>query len=37
VEQLAENVAACDVSLSAEQHDRITDARYAEDGRRYGH
>ncbi|MFC5367707.1 aldo/keto reductase [Salinirubrum litoreum] len=37
VEQLDENLAACDVSLSDEQHDRITDARYAESGRRYGH
>jgi aryl-alcohol dehydrogenase-like predicted oxidoreductase len=36
-EQLAENAAAADVSLSAEQHDRITDARYREDGTRWGH
>jgi len=37
VEQLEENVAAVDVSLSDEQHDRITDARYREDGTRWGH
>jgi aryl-alcohol dehydrogenase-like predicted oxidoreductase len=37
VEQLEENVAAADVSISRAQHDRITDARFDEDGRRWGH
>ena len=37
VDQLEENVAAADVSISREQHDRITDARFDEDGRRWGH
>ncbi|WP_254537354.1 aldo/keto reductase [Halomarina litorea] len=37
VEQLDENLGAVDVSLSADQRERITDARYAEDGRRWGH
>ena len=37
VEQLAENVGAVDLSLSDAQFDRIVDARYAEDGRRWGH
>jgi len=37
VGQLDENVAAADVSISREQHDRITDARFDEEGRRWGH
>ncbi len=37
VEQLDENLGAADVSMSRDQHDRITDARYDEDGRRWGH
>ena len=37
VGQLDENVAAADVSISPEQHDRITDARFDEEGRRWGH
>jgi len=37
VDQLEENVAAADISISREQHDRITDARFDEDGRRWGH
>lgn len=36
-EQLQENVGAVDMGLSDEQHDRITDARYAEGDRRWGH
>ncbi|MFB6107166.1 MAG: aldo/keto reductase [Halobacteriaceae archaeon] len=35
--QLEENAGAVDVSLSSAQHDRITDARYAEGDRRWGH
>jgi len=37
VEQIEENVGAVDVTLSADQHDRISGARYDEDGRRWGH
>ncbi|RAW44951.1 aldo/keto reductase [Halorubrum sp. 48-1-W] len=37
VDQLEENLGAVDVSITADQHDRITDARYDEDGRRWGH
>ena len=36
-EQLEENVGAVDLSLSDEQFNRIVDARYAEDGSRWGH
>jgi aryl-alcohol dehydrogenase-like predicted oxidoreductase len=36
-DQLAENVGATEVSLSAEQWDRIMDARYREDGSLWGH
>jgi aryl-alcohol dehydrogenase-like predicted oxidoreductase len=36
-DQLEENVGAADLSLSADQHERITDARYREDGTRWGH
>ena len=36
-EQLAENVGAVDISLSDEQFNRVVDARYAEDGNRWGH
>jgi Predicted oxidoreductases (related to aryl-alcohol dehydrogenases) len=37
VDQLEENVAAAEVSITDDQHDRITDARYNEDGVRWGH
>jgi len=37
VEQLEENVGALDISLSDDRFDRIVDARYAEDGERWGH
>lgn len=37
VNQLKENIGAVDVSLSDDQFDRIADARYAEDGQRWGH
>lgn len=37
VDQLEENLGAAEVSITADQHDRITDARYDEDGRRWGH
>jgi aryl-alcohol dehydrogenase-like predicted oxidoreductase len=37
VDQLDENLGAADVALSDEQCRRITEARYREDGRRYGH
>ena len=37
VEQLDENVGATDVDLSQSQWERIFDARYDEDGRRWGH
>jgi aryl-alcohol dehydrogenase-like predicted oxidoreductase len=36
-DQLEENLGAAEVSLTADQHDRITDARFNEDGRRWGH
>jgi len=36
-EQLEENLGAAEVSISSDQHDRITDARFDEDGRRWGH
>lgn len=36
-DQLAENAGATDVSLSSDQHDRISEARYDEEGRRWGH
>ncbi|MCL9817630.1 aldo/keto reductase [Natronocalculus amylovorans] len=32
IDQLDENVVAAEISLTADQHDRITDARYDEDG-----
>ncbi|WP_254543911.1 aldo/keto reductase [Halomarina pelagica] len=37
VEQLDENVGAVDVSLTDEGYERIGAARYAEEGRRWGH
>jgi aryl-alcohol dehydrogenase-like predicted oxidoreductase len=37
VDQIDENVGAVDVTLSADQHDRISEARYDEGGRRWGH
>jgi aryl-alcohol dehydrogenase-like predicted oxidoreductase len=37
VEQLDENVGATDVTLSDAQWDRIFEARYDEEGRRFGH
>jgi aryl-alcohol dehydrogenase-like predicted oxidoreductase len=37
VDQLEENLGAAAVSITRDQHDRITDARYDEDGRRWGH
>ena len=37
VDQLTENLGAADLSMTRTQHDRITDARYDEDGRRWGH
>ena len=37
VDQLEENVGATELSMSRDQHDRITDARYDETGRRWGH
>ncbi|WP_253737903.1 aldo/keto reductase [Halohasta salina] len=36
-DQLEENLRAAEVSLTDDQHDRITDARFDEDGRRWGH
>ncbi|MEM4781908.1 MAG: aldo/keto reductase [Halalkalicoccus sp.] len=36
-DQLEENAGAIDVELSADQRERIDDARYEEEGRRYGH
>lgn len=36
-DQLEENVGAVEVDLSDEQRERIDDARYEEEGRRYGH
>ena len=35
--QLSENIGAVDVELTAEQQNRISEARYAEDGKRWGH
>ncbi|MFD1587021.1 aldo/keto reductase [Halorientalis brevis] len=37
VDQLDENVGAVDVELSDDQFDRILDARYDDEGRRWGH
>ena len=37
VDQLDENLGAADVHLSRDQWDRIFEARYDEDGRRFGH
>jgi len=37
VDQLDENVGATDISLSDDQFNRIVDARYADDGQRWGH
>jgi len=37
VDQIEENVGAIDVDLTDDQHDRISEARYDEDGRRWGH
>ncbi|WP_136715889.1 aldo/keto reductase [Halorientalis salina] len=37
VDQLDENVGAVDIELSDDQFDRILDARYDEEGRRWGH
>jgi aryl-alcohol dehydrogenase-like predicted oxidoreductase len=37
VDQLDENVGAVDIDLSDDQFDRILDARYDEEGRRWGH
>jgi len=37
VDQLDENVGATDISLSDEKFNRIVDARYADDGERWGH
>ena len=37
VDQIEENVGAVDVDLSTDQHDRISEARYDEEGRRWGH
>jgi len=37
VDQLEENVGAAEISLSDDQFNRIVDARYAEDGERWGH
>ncbi|SNZ03003.1 Predicted oxidoreductase [Natronoarchaeum philippinense] len=36
-DQLEENVGAVDVDLSEDQHARISEARYDEEGRRWGH
>ncbi|SFL08836.1 Predicted oxidoreductase [Halogranum rubrum] len=36
-DQLEENVGAADVDLSTDQFERIAEARYAEDGSRWGH
>jgi len=36
-EQLEENLGATEIELSRDQHDRITDARFDEEGRRWGH
>ncbi|ERH01384.1 MAG: putative oxidoreductase (related to aryl-alcohol dehydrogenase) [Halonotius sp. J07HN6] len=37
VDQLEENVGATEVSITDDQHERITDARYNEEGVRWGH
>jgi len=37
VDQLDENVGAAEISLSDDQFNRIVDARYADDGERWGH
>ena len=37
VDQLDENLGAAEVSMRRDQHDRITDARYDENRRRWGH
>jgi aryl-alcohol dehydrogenase-like predicted oxidoreductase len=37
VDQLDENVGATEIALTDDQFERIGDARYAEDGRRWGH
>lgn len=37
VDQLEENLGAASVTMRRDQHDRITDARYDESGRRWGH
>jgi len=37
VDQLDENAGAADLTLSADQFDRIADARYDDEGRRWGH
>ena len=36
-EQLEENLGATEIELSRDQHDRITNARFDENGRRWGH
>jgi aryl-alcohol dehydrogenase-like predicted oxidoreductase len=36
-EQLEENLGATEIELSRDQHDRITDARFDDEGRRWGH
>jgi aryl-alcohol dehydrogenase-like predicted oxidoreductase len=36
-DQLEENVGAADVDLSTDEFERISEARYAEDGKRWGH
>jgi len=36
-DQLEENLGGAEVSISSDQHDRLTDARFDEDGRRWGH
>ena len=37
VDQLDENLGAAEIELSKDQHDRISEARYDEEGRRWGH
>jgi len=37
IDQIDENVGAVEVDLSDDQHDRISEARYDEDGRQWGH
>lgn len=37
VTQLDENVGATEITLTNDQYERIVDARYAEDGKRWGH